>query len=52
LTQASRRSKPDVSAVNPNAPPHPDQLDQALSLATALTWQALAADDTTLSSLA
>jgi aminopeptidase YwaD len=31
---------------------HPDQLDQALSLATALTWQALAAGDATLSSLA
>jgi aminopeptidase YwaD len=31
---------------------HPDQLDQALRLATALTWQALAAGDATLSSLA
>jgi aminopeptidase YwaD len=31
---------------------HPDQLDQALSLATALAWQALAAGDATLSSLA
>jgi aminopeptidase YwaD len=31
---------------------HPDELDQALKLATALTWQALAAADATLSSLA
>jgi aminopeptidase YwaD len=31
---------------------HPDELDQALSLATALTWQALAAGDATLASLA
>jgi len=31
---------------------HPDELDQALRLATALTWQALADADATLSSLA
>jgi aminopeptidase YwaD len=31
---------------------HPDQLDQALRLATALTWQALTAREATLSSLA
>ena len=30
----------------------PDELDQALRLASTLTWQALAADDATLSSLA
>ena len=31
---------------------HPDELDQALRIATTLTWQALAAADATLSSLA
>jgi hypothetical protein len=31
---------------------HPDELDQALRLATTLTWHALAAADATLSSLA
>jgi hypothetical protein len=31
---------------------HPAQLDQALRLATTLTWQALAAADATLLSLA
>ena len=31
---------------------HPHELDQALRLATMLTWQALAAADATLSSLA
>jgi aminopeptidase YwaD len=31
---------------------HPDELDQALRVGTILTWQALAAADATLSSLA